>query len=95
MRSSVAPGGNWKAAYAGQNLEADPSALITVVFDNYQDIFKAEIGSKGRSLLDLVRSTRNDFAHNQSFSIDAAYKALDRIEAGPVPVGAFADQEGR
>lgn len=22
-------------------------------------------------------------------------KALDRIEAGPVPVGAFADQEGR
>jgi predicted AAA+ superfamily ATPase len=73
-------GGNWKAAYAGQNLEADPSALITVVFDNYQDVFKAEIGSKGRSLLDLVRSTRNDFAHNQSFSIDAAYKALDRIE---------------
>jgi predicted AAA+ superfamily ATPase len=73
-------GGNWKAAYAGQNLDSDPSALITVVFDNYQDVFKAEIGSKGRSLLDLVRSTRNDFAHNQPFSVDAAYKALDRIE---------------
>lgn len=73
-------GGNWKAAYAGQNLDSDPSALITVVFDSYQDVFKAEIGSKGRSLLDLVRAARNDFAHNQSFSVDAAYKALDRIE---------------
>ncbi len=73
-------GGNWKAAYAGQNVESDPSALIAIVFDSYQDVFKAEIGSKGRSLLDLVRSARNDYAHNQPFSVDAAYKALDRIE---------------
>lgn len=73
-------GGNWKAAYAGQNVDSGPSALIAIVFDSYQDVFKAEIGSKGRSLLDLVRSARNDYAHNQPFSVDAAYKALDRIE---------------
>lgn len=73
-------GGNWKAAYAAENLESDPSALIAVVFDHYQDVFKSEISSKGRSLLDLVRSARNDYAHNAPFSLDAAYKALDRIE---------------
>lgn len=88
-------GGNWKAGYACGNVESDPSALISVVFDNYQDVFKAEIGSKGRSLLDLVRAARNDHAHNAPFTLDAAYKALDRIEEFLVLIDApQADQVG-
>jgi predicted AAA+ superfamily ATPase len=86
-------GGNWKAGYPGENLASDPSALITVVFDNYQDVFKADIGSKGRSLLDLVRSARNDYAHNTPFSLDAAYKTLDRIEEFLVLIDASEAEE--
>jgi predicted AAA+ superfamily ATPase len=80
MTRRTPAGGHWKAAYGTENLESDPSALIAVVFDHYADVFKPEIGSHGRSLLDLVRKARNDHAHNQPFTLDTAYKALDRIE---------------
>ena len=73
-------GGNWKAAYAGDNVEADSSALINVILGNWPDVFKEELKAQGRNLVDETRLWRNKWAHNEAFSHEDAYRALDSIE---------------
>jgi predicted AAA+ superfamily ATPase len=73
-------GGNWRAAYTDVNVNEDPSAQIGVVLDNWQDVFRQELGTTGRNLVGEVRDWRNKWAHNEPFSHDDAYRALDTIE---------------
>jgi predicted AAA+ superfamily ATPase len=73
-------GGNWKATYADVNVEDDPSAQINVVLDNWQEVFRNELRTTGRNLVGEVRDWRNKWAHNEPFTHDDAYRALDTIE---------------
>ena len=73
-------GGNWKAAYANENVETDPSVLVGVILDNWQDVFRDELRGPGRNLLSEAREWRNHWAHNNSFSHPDAYRALDTVE---------------
>src|SRR5580700_7220189 len=73
-------GGNWKATYADVNVDDDPSAQINVVLDNWQAVFRNELRTTGRNLVGEVRDWRNKWAHNESFTHDDAYRALDTIE---------------
>lgn len=73
-------GGNWKAQYPGENLDADPSALIGVILDHWQAVFRDELKTTGRNLVGECRDWRNKWAHHESFSHDDAYRALDSAE---------------
>jgi predicted AAA+ superfamily ATPase len=73
-------GGNWKAQYSADNVESDPSALIGVILDHWQPVFRDELKSTGRNLVGEVRDWRNKWAHHEAFSHDDAYRALDSIE---------------
>src|SRR6478736_5155278 len=75
-------GGNWKAAYSGEHLEGDPSALINVVFDSWDPVFKHELKGDGRGYLNEVRAIRNTWAHqlSKAYSFDDTYRALDTVE---------------
>jgi len=80
MMKKSSTGGHWRAAYSDVNVDEDPSAQINVVLDNWQDVFRQELGSTGRNLLGEVRDWRNKWAHNEPFSHDDAYRALDTVE---------------
>lgn len=80
MSKKTPAGGNWKAAYPSDNVESDPSALINVMFDNWQNVFKNELKNHSRNMLGEVREWRNKWAHNESFPHDDAYRALDSVE---------------
>ena len=73
-------GGNWKAAYADANVDEDPSAQINVVLDNWQECSGTNCGRRDATCVGEVRDWRNKWAHNEPFSHDDAYRALDTIE---------------
>jgi hypothetical protein len=78
QRSPV--GGNWRAAYSGENLDADASTLISVILDNWPQVFRDDLRAIGRSLLSEARTWRNDWAHNRAFSDPDTDRALDTVE---------------
>jgi hypothetical protein len=57
----------------------DVQALLTVMWDNWNDCFHAELGHTGRSHLSELREVRNRWAHQQSFSVEDAHRALDTM----------------
>lgn len=57
----------------------DTPVLIGVVLDHWNNVFKYNLGAAERSLLHEIRDIRNRWAHQQSFSGDDAYRALDSM----------------
>src|SRR6202790_2067768 len=55
----------------------DAAALLKLMWDSWNDIFRKTLGPAERSLLSELRDHRNKWAHQQSFSSDDAYRALD------------------
>ncbi|MHB1534039.1 MAG: Swt1 family HEPN domain-containing protein [Acidimicrobiales bacterium] len=80
MTARSPQGGHWKAAYPDLNVGSDPSALINVILDHWQEVFRDELRSTGRNLVGEIRDWRNKWAHQEAFSTDDAYRALDSIE---------------
>ena len=60
--------------------EWDVSALVTVMWDTWQNVFAKTLGYAERSLVSEIRSVRNQWAHQQPFSGDDTYRALDSME---------------
>jgi predicted AAA+ superfamily ATPase len=57
--------------------EWDVSALIKLMWEAWNDVFRQTLGPAERSLLAELRDHRNKWAHQQAFSSDDAYRALD------------------
>lgn len=57
--------------------EWDASALLKVMWDWWNDVFRKTLGPAERSLLSELRDWRNKWAHQEPFSTDDAYRALD------------------
>src|SRR6516225_4313539 len=55
----------------------DAAALLKLMWESWNDIFRRTLGPAERSLLSELREHRNKWAHQQSFSGDDAYRALD------------------
>jgi predicted AAA+ superfamily ATPase len=55
----------------------DVSALLKVMWESWHDVFRKTLGPAERSLLSELRDHRNKWAHQQQFSGDDAYRALD------------------
>lgn len=60
-------------------LQEDISALLIVMWEQWNSIFKQTLGQSERTLVSELRTTRNDWAHNPSFTTDDAYRALDSM----------------
>ncbi len=63
----------------GEVLKEDLSALLIVMCDRWNDIFKQTLGRSERNLISELRETRNKWAHTNTFSTDDTYRALDSI----------------
>ena len=55
----------------------DAAALLRVMWESWNDVFRNTLGRAERSLVSELREVRNRWAHQESFSSDDAYRALD------------------
>lgn len=85
-------GSNWKTeaqrtlqretSWQGRNGDVliDVQALFILMWMHWNDVFKKTLGHAERSIVSELRDVRNKWAHQQSFSTDDAYRALDSME---------------
>jgi predicted AAA+ superfamily ATPase len=57
--------------------EWDVSALLKLAWESWNDVFRRTLGPAERSLVSELRDHRNRWAHQEPFSSDDAYRALD------------------
>lgn len=55
----------------------DVAALLKLMWESWNDVFKRTLGFSERSLVSELRDHRNRWAHQQNFSSDDAYRAID------------------
>ena len=58
----------------------DASALLKLMWDTWNEVFRKTLGFSERSLVSEIRDWRNKWAHQEPFSSDDAYRALDSAE---------------
>ncbi|MBI4332978.1 MAG: ATP-binding protein [Chloroflexi bacterium] len=57
--------------------EWDASALLKIMWDSWNEVFRQTLGFSERSLVSELRDIRNKWAHQEQFSGDDAYRAFD------------------
>jgi predicted AAA+ superfamily ATPase len=57
--------------------EWDAAGLLKLMWESWNDVFRRTLGPAERSLVSELRDLRNKWAHQESFSSDNAYRALD------------------
>ncbi|MBI1746059.1 MAG: ATP-binding protein [Acidobacteria bacterium] len=57
--------------------EWDAAALLKLMWESWNDVFRLTLGHTERSLVSELREHRNKWAHQHPFSGDDAYRALD------------------
>ena len=67
------------SAHNGE-LSGDTQVLLMVMWDQWTTVFRNVLGHAERSLVSELRETRNKWAHQNVFSTDDAYRALDSIQ---------------
>ncbi|MGI6302743.1 MAG: Swt1 family HEPN domain-containing protein [Verrucomicrobiota bacterium] len=60
--------------------EWDSAALLKLMWDLWNDVFRKILGHAERSLVSELRDVRNKWAHQEAFSSDDADRALDSSE---------------
>ena len=59
--------------------EWDVAGLLRLMWATWNDVFRTILGRADRSLVSELRDHRNKWAHQESFSSDDAYRALDSV----------------
>src|SRR5262249_47461814 len=59
--------------------EWDAAALLKLMWESWNSVFRKTLGPAERSLLSELRDHRNKWAHQQAFSSDDADRALDSM----------------
>ena len=88
MRATSRSGTDWLRTWAesatppirGSVSLQDPSLQLRVMTEYWDKAFSSELGRTDRNLVFELRDVRNKWAHNESFTVDDAYRALDSIE---------------
>jgi predicted AAA+ superfamily ATPase len=57
----------------------DVAALLRVMWEGWNEVFRGTLGQAERSLVSELREWRNKWAHQEAFSSDDAYRALDSV----------------
>ena len=59
--------------------EWDVAGLLRLMWETWNDVFRTILGPAERSLVGELRGHRNKWAHQETFSSDDAYRALDSV----------------
>lgn len=66
----------------------DVATLLAVMWNQWQIVFRKTLGQAERSLVSELRDVRNKWAHQNPFSGDDAYRALDSVSRLLIAVSA-------
>ncbi len=69
-------------------IDWDAHSLLTVMWDQWNAVFRHNLGHQERSLVSELRSIRNRWAHQQEFDFDDAYRVLDSVRRLLEAIGA-------
>ena len=58
----------------------DAALMLRLMWDTWNEVFRAILGRSDRSLVSELRDHRNKWAHQEPFSTDDAYRALDSAQ---------------
>src|SRR5690349_12163016 len=58
----------------------DSYALLTIMWEYWNPVFAAKLKQAERSLVSELRDIRNRWAHQNPFSMDDTYRALDSAQ---------------
>ncbi len=61
-------------------LQWDAHALLTVMWDQWNQVFRSELGFLERSMVSELREYRNRWAHQVNFDFDDAYRIVDNAD---------------
>jgi predicted AAA+ superfamily ATPase len=64
----------------GGNEHWDTQALLSVMWDQWNVVFRNVLGKAERSLVSELGDVRNKWAHQEPFSTDDTYRALDSVQ---------------
>ncbi len=64
----------------GEEVHLDTQGLLLILWDQWQVAFRNVLGHAERSIVSELRETRNKWAHQEAFSTDDAYRALDSVQ---------------
>lgn len=65
---------------AGGKVDWDTHALLKVMWNQWNDVFRKTLGQMERSLVSELIGFRNKWAHQEAFSLDDAYRMMDSAE---------------
>jgi hypothetical protein len=68
--------GNEPGVQASKN---DAQFLLKAMWDAWNDVFRAKLSQSDRTYVSELRNIRNRWAHQETFSTDDAYRALDTV----------------
>lgn len=71
----------------GDAIRWDAHTLLTVIWDQWNAVFRSRLGPAERSLVGELRDFRNRWANQVSLDADDAYRVLDSVERLLVAVG--------
>ncbi len=57
----------------------DAQFLLKVIWDEWQQVFRNVLGQSERTYVSELRDVRNRWAHQETFTTDDAYRALDSV----------------
>src|SRR5450759_3827203 len=66
---------SWPEGTDQPNLDA--AILLRMMWEQWNEVFRKTLGFAERSLVSELRDFRNRWAHQETFSTDDAYRALD------------------
>jgi len=64
----------------GDGINWDAHSLLTVMWDQWNSVFRHDLGHTERSLVSELREFRNRWAHQQQFDFDDAFRVLDSVD---------------
>src|SRR5712691_1665405 len=64
----------------GATIRWDAQSLLTVMWDQWNGVFRHKLGHAERSLVSELREYRNRWAHQQQFGFEDTYRILDSVE---------------
>ena len=76
------------AIHKGEKIRWDAHAMLTVMWDQWNGVFRQKLSHADRSLVSELREYRNRWAHQQQFGFDDMYRILDSVERLLKSVGA-------
>lgn len=72
----------------GETIRWDTHSLLTVMWDQWNGVFRHKLGFLERSLVSELREYRNRWAHQTPFGFEDTYRILDSVERLLKSVGA-------